>query len=70
MNLIVPETEKKKMNYVRLIGPREEGFRGDTKETVAPDKGSLEAWARAYCEDPSAIKQFVLLQKCFYRGES
>jgi hypothetical protein len=59
MNLIVPDTDRKgKMNYVRIIGPGEAGFRGDTKETLAPDRGSLENWARSYCEDGSAIKQF------------
>ncbi|TVY81099.1 hypothetical protein LSUE1_G005685, partial [Lachnellula suecica] len=61
MNLIVPDTDRKgKMNYVRIIGPGEEGFRGDTKETLSPDLRDLESWARTYCEDSSSIKQFVL----------
>jgi len=43
MNLIVPDIDRKgKMNYVRIIGPGEAGFRGDTKETLAPDRGTLE----------------------------
>ncbi|TVY92565.1 hypothetical protein LAWI1_G003588 [Lachnellula willkommii] len=47
MNLIVPDADRKgKMNYVRIIGPGEAGFRGDTKETLAPDLGSLDNWAR------------------------
>ncbi|TVY13667.1 hypothetical protein LARI1_G008530 [Lachnellula arida] len=61
MNLIVPDADRKgKMNYVRIIGPGEAGFRGDTKETLAPDLGNLDNWARSYCADTSSIKQFVL----------
>ncbi|TVY31813.1 hypothetical protein LSUB1_G008624, partial [Lachnellula subtilissima] len=61
MNLIVPDADRKgKMNYVRIIGPGETGFRGETKETLAPDLGNLDNWARSYCADTSAIKQFVL----------
>jgi hypothetical protein len=68
MNLIVPETDKRKMNYVRLIGPGEEGFRGDTRETLGPDRGSLEGWARAYCEDSSGIKQYVSVFPFYWRN--
>lgn len=61
MNLIVPEgNEKAKMNYVKIIGPGEMGFRGATKSSTTPSLASLDEWARLYCEDPSAIKQFVL----------
>lgn len=62
MNLIVADSDSKsKMNYVKIIGPGEAGFRGDIKETLAPSRPDLESWARAYCEDSSAIKQFVML---------
>lgn len=58
MNLIVPEgNEKAKMNYVKIIGPGEMGFRGATKSSTTPSLASLDEWARLYCEDPSAIKQ-------------
>jgi len=58
MNLIVPDREKSgRMNYVKIIGPGEVGLRGDVKETVNPDAGGLEDWARLYCEDQSSIKQ-------------
>ena len=58
MNLIVPDREKSgRMNYVKIIGPGEVGFRGDVKETVKPDASGLESWARVYCEDTSSIKQ-------------
>ncbi|KAH8802762.1 hypothetical protein F5884DRAFT_482302 [Xylogone sp. PMI_703] len=62
MNLIVPDTESKnRMNYVKIIGNREKGFRGDIKEALVPVvAGGLEEWARKYCEDPSSIKQFTL----------
>lgn len=60
MNLIVPDDVKRRMNYVRVIGPGESGFRGDIKETTAPSiTGGLEAWAKRFCEDGSSIKQLV-----------
>lgn len=58
MNLIVPDDAKSRLNYVKVIGPGELGFRGGTKETTAPTVGgSLEEWARRFCEDGAAIKQ-------------
>lgn len=64
MNLIVPEEGKGgsgggRMNYVKVIGKGEMGFRGEGKEAVVPDLRSLEEWARRYCEDQSSIKRFV-----------
>ncbi|TVY30300.1 hypothetical protein LHYA1_G001605 [Lachnellula hyalina] len=65
MNLIVPDADRKgKMNYVRIIGPGETGFRGDTKETLAPDLGNLDNWARSYCADTSAIKHTAYRGHC------
>ena len=60
MNLIVPDEDRKgRMNYVKVIGPGEMGFRGEGRETTVPAvTGGLEEWARRYCEDSSAIKQF------------
>ncbi|KAG4443310.1 hypothetical protein IFR05_001254 [Cadophora sp. M221] len=65
MNLIVPEEGKGgsgsgRMNYVKVIGKGEMGFRGEGKEAQVPDLRSLEEWARRYCEDQSSIKRFVL----------
>ena len=57
MNLIVPEDEKRKMNYVKIMGPGELGFRGEARPTTLPQLAGLEDWARRYCEDASAIKQ-------------
>jgi hypothetical protein len=62
MNLIVTEDPKRRMNYVKLIGPGEEGFRGETTQTTSPSAtGGLEEWARLFCGDKSSIKQFVAL---------
>jgi len=61
MNLIVPEDEKRRMNYVKLIGKGEIGYRGDFKKSSFPEKANLEEWCRVYCEDSAGIKQFVLL---------
>jgi len=56
-SLIVPDTENR-MNYVKIIGPGESGFRGEIKETTLPAvAGGLEEWARKFCEDASSIKQ-------------
>ena len=62
MNLIVPEEERKgRMNYVKVIGNGELGFRGEGKESTVPTRiGGLEEWARVYCEDQSSIKQYVV----------
>ena len=57
MNLIVPDDEKRRMNYVKLVGTGEMEFRGEVKVTTAPNLPDLEAWARRYCEDTNAIKQ-------------
>lgn len=58
MNLIVPDMEKRRMNYMKIIGAGEPGFRGDFKETTVPTvTGGLEEWARRFCQDQSSIKQ-------------
>lgn len=62
MNLIVPEERKGgsgMMNYVKVIGKGEMGFRGEGKEAQVPDLGSLEEWAGRYCKDQNSIKRFV-----------
>jgi hypothetical protein len=60
MNLIVPEgDEKSRMNYVKIIGPGEKGFRGATKASTTPGLSSLDEWARVYCQDNSSIKQYA-----------
>jgi hypothetical protein len=62
MNLIVPDAGAGKggrgrMNYVKLIGPGETGYRGDFKKSSFPEKGSLEEWCRCYCEHSASVKQ-------------
>jgi hypothetical protein len=48
------------MNYVKIIGNGEMGYRGEGKQTLIPNRtGGLEEWARVYCEDPSSIKQYA-----------
>lgn len=59
MTLIAPPASDKKgegMNYLKVIGDGEMGWRGGTKEAVLPSKGTLEEWCRVFCEDGSAIK--------------
>ena len=59
MNLILPEDERSgRMNYVKIIGNGELGYRGEMKESAIPARsGGLDEWARTYCEDQSSIKQ-------------
>ncbi len=61
MNLIVPEEKRGggRMNYVKIIGKGEMGLRGEGKETLTPELGTVEEWARRYCEDQNSIKRFV-----------
>ena len=71
MNLIVPpENEGKgrgRMNYVKVIGRGEMGFRGEGKESVLPHvEGGLEEWVRLFCEDEGAIKQCVLFPSLLF----
>jgi hypothetical protein len=58
MNLIVPEMEKGRMHYLKIIGSGEPGFRGETRMTTAPTiTGGLDEWARMFCADGGALKQ-------------
>lgn len=59
MSLLIPADMGKRgeaMNYVKVIGDGEIGWRGGTKEAILPGKESLEEWCRMFCEDASAIK--------------
>jgi hypothetical protein len=57
MNLIVTDDVKNRMNYVKIIGPGDVGFRGETTASTLPSLGSLEEWVRRFCEDAGPIKQ-------------
>jgi hypothetical protein len=57
MNLIIPEGEKKRMNYIQTIPDGEVGWRGRTKKMAGPNLEGLEQWVRNYCEDDASIKQ-------------
>jgi hypothetical protein len=60
MNLIVADDLKRRMNYIKIIGPGDMGYRGETSETTSPSvAGGLEEWARLFCGDKASIKQFV-----------
>jgi hypothetical protein len=57
MNLIIPEGEKGRMNYIQTIPDGEVGHRGKTKQSSGPSLEGLEQWVRSYCEDDASIKQ-------------
>jgi len=60
MTLIATDDVKRRMNYVKLIGPGDVGFRGETSQTTTPSvTGGLEEWAQLFCADTALIKQLV-----------
>jgi hypothetical protein len=64
MSLNIPEEGKGgrgRMNYVKLVGPGDVGFRGDFEKISVLERGSFEEWCRMYCENSSSIKKWVLL---------
>lgn len=63
MGLIVGEGERK-MNYMKLLGKGETGWRGGVREAAEPDFGGkgekgLEGWVRAFCGDEAGVKEYV-----------
>ena len=62
MNLLIPEDEKQRLDYIRCVGENELAFRGGTKVDVLPEVGDagLEEWCRRYVQDKSSIKSFAL----------
>jgi hypothetical protein len=62
MTLIATDDVKRRMNYVKLIGPGDVGFRGETSQTTSPSvTGGLEEWAQLFCADTASIKQLVTI---------
>jgi hypothetical protein len=57
MNLIWSEEEKSRMNYVRVIGAGDVGWRGDVKAGLTPRLATVEEWVRRFCDDRGGIKQ-------------
>ncbi len=63
MSLLVPEDPRRRMDYLRCVGPGEVAFRGGTKPSTQPEvegEGGLEAWAEKFVADSGSVKQFVL----------
>lgn len=63
MSLIVGEGERK-MNYMKILGKGEMGWRGGVREATEPDYGGkggkgLEGWVRAFCGDEAGVKEYV-----------
>ncbi|KAA8641972.1 hypothetical protein EYZ11_006249 [Aspergillus tanneri] len=54
-------SENPPLNYIKIIGPDELAFRGDSTRTILPHvDGGLKEWARRFCHDSSPSKEFVL----------
>ncbi|KAF7939304.1 uncharacterized protein EAE97_007384 [Botrytis byssoidea] len=67
MCLIVGEGERK-MNYMKILGRGEMGWRGGVREATEPDFGGqggkgLEGWVRAFCGDEAGVKEFILTRQ-------
>ncbi|KAF7559468.1 hypothetical protein G7046_g4708 [Stylonectria norvegica] len=62
MNLLVPENDKKRIDYVRCVGEGELAYRGGVRPDLLPEVGDagLEEWCRRFVQDSSSVKSFVL----------
>lgn len=61
--LLVPDDPARRMDYLRSVGASEPARRGgpsSAKPALTPHFDSVEAWARRFVEDDSAVKAFVL----------
>ncbi|KAL2159877.1 hypothetical protein VTH06DRAFT_2010 [Thermothelomyces fergusii] len=61
--LLVPEDPRRRMDYLRCVGPGELAFRGGSKPSTQPDldgDGSLDAWAARFVADTASVKTFAL----------
>jgi hypothetical protein len=62
MNLLVPDDEKQRIDYIRCVGEGELAYRGGVRPDVLPEVGDagLEEWCRRYVQDSSTVKLFAL----------
>ncbi|CAG8951805.1 hypothetical protein HYFRA_00005609, partial [Hymenoscyphus fraxineus] len=69
MRLFVPDDERQRMNYIHVMPPGENGWRGKTKKSTEPALEGLESWVRRYCEDDTVAKEFVL-ERCIINWDT
>lgn len=62
MSLLVPKDASRRTEYLRLVKPDEQAYRGGYQPALKPDVpgGSLEGWCRRFVADESSIKTFAL----------
>lgn len=62
MPLLVPDDEKRRMDYIRCVAEGEMAFRGGLQPGVSPNVGGsgLEEWCRRFVQDQAAVKSFTL----------
>ncbi|CAM1511096.1 Fc.00g086090.m01.CDS01 [Cosmosporella sp. VM-42] len=62
MNLLVPDDEKQRIDYIRCVGEGELAYRGGVRPDMLPEvgDGGLEEWCRRFVQDSSSIKSFAL----------
>lgn len=62
MNLLVPDDEKQRIDYIRCVGEGELAYRGGVRADVLPEvgDGGLEEWCRRFVQDKSTVKLFIL----------
>ncbi|KAI1503074.1 hypothetical protein F5X99DRAFT_376686 [Biscogniauxia marginata] len=63
MNLLVPEDQRNRFDYLRCVAKDEIAFRGGNEPSLKPDIGTedgLEAWCDMFIKDPATIKSFTL----------
>ncbi|KHN97847.1 uncharacterized protein MAM_04236 [Metarhizium album ARSEF 1941] len=62
MNLLVPDDERLRMDYIRCVGEGELAHRGGVRPDILPEvgDGGLEEWCRRFVQDTATVKTFSL----------
>ncbi|KAK1826745.1 hypothetical protein QBC39DRAFT_268496 [Podospora conica] len=62
MSLLVPEDQRRRMDYIRCVADGELALRGGVKASTEPSvgDGGLEEWAKWFVADAGSVKSFVL----------
>lgn len=62
MSLLVPDDDRRRMDYIRCVGHDEVAYRGGVRPDLLPEvgDGGLEEWCRRFVEDSAGIKLFTM----------
>ena len=62
MNLLIPDGDRQRLDYIRCVGEGELAYRGGVKAATSPHFGDsgLEEWCRKFTESTAGVKTFAL----------